>query len=257
VTDHDTVAALDEAAAACAAEGLELVPGIEITSARGGRDVHVLGYFFDRRSAALLAFLEAQRADRVRRVREMLGRLRDLGVVVDEEEIFGTPPWPSARSAGRPLIARALVQRGHVRTTGEAFDLYLAEGRPAFVARRAPTPEEVVAILHQVGGIAALAHPALLGHDEWIPGLAGAGLDAIEAFYPDHTPALTLHYRTLAADLSLAVSGGSDYHGHGDHGPQYPGEAVLPEDEFAKLQARVPRGGAGRRGPEGPRTRRV
>lgn len=240
VTDHDTVGALDEAAQACAADGVDWVPGIEITSARGTTEVHVLGYFFDHRSPRLLTFLEAQRADRVRRVREMIARLRALNLPVDEEEIFAPVPGQPSRAVGRPLVARALVRAGHVRTTREAFDLYLTEGGAAFVPRRAPSPEEVVAIIHEAGGVASLAHPALLGHDDWIAGFAAAGLDALEAFYSDHAPDAVAHYRDLAAQLGLALSGGSDYHGHVGHGPQSPGDAVLPEEEFVRLKARVP-----------------
>lgn len=251
VTDHDTVAALGETAAACAADGLDWVPGIEITAGRGTTEIHVLGYFFDRTSPALLAFLEAQRADRVRRVREMVDKLRRLGLAVNEEEVFGAadgqespPRFGAGRAIGRPLIARAMVRAGHVRTTREAFDLYLTEGAPAFVPRSASSPEAVIGIIHAAGGIASLAHPALLRHDDWIRGMADAGLDAIEAYYSDHDPATVTHYRRMAAELRLAVSGGSDYHGHVGHGPQSPGDAVLPEEEFERLKARVP----GRRG---------
>lgn len=237
VTDHDTVGALDEAAAACAEAELEWVPGIEITSVRGASEVHVLGYFFDPEAPGLLAFLEVQRADRVRRVCEMIGKLRELGMPIDEAAILG--PSSSQRAVGRPLIARALVRAGHVKTSREAFDLYLAEGRAAFVPRRAPTPGEVVSIIHSAGGIASLAHPALLAHDEWIPGMAASGLDALEAFYAEHSPETVARYRAMAADLDLAVSGGSDYHGHVGHGPQHPGDGVLPCDEFDRLKLRV------------------
>ena len=241
VTDHDTVAALDEAATACAADGLDWVPGIEITSARGDTEIHILGYFFDHRSPDLLAFLEAQRADRVRRVRGMIDRLRALGLPVDETDIFDAGSGPAGRAIGRPLIARALVRAGHVRTSREAFDLYLTEGAAAFVPRRAPAPEEVVRIIPDAGGVASLAHPAILGHDEWIPGMADAGLDALEAYYSEHTPEIVNRYQELAARLGLALSGGSDYHGHVGHGPQSPGDAVLPEGDYERLKARVRR----------------
>lgn len=240
VTDHDTVAALDEAAEACAADGLDWVPGIEITAGRGVTEIHILGYFFDRRSPSLLAFLEGQRADRVRRVREMLEKLRALGLEVNEDEIFAPAGSQYTRALGRPLIARAMVRAGHVRTAREAFDVYLAEGGAAFVPRRAPSPEEVIALLHAAGGVASLAHPALLGHDDWIRDLADAGLDAIEAYYSEHTSETVAHYRKTAADFDLALSGGSDYHGHVGHGPQSPGDAVLPEEDFERLKARVP-----------------
>jgi predicted metal-dependent phosphoesterase TrpH len=256
VTDHDTVAGLDEAAAACEAAGVRLVTGIEITATRGETEVHVLGYFIDRRAPGLLAFLAVQQADRRRRLGEMLERLAGLGLRLEESDVFGTADVRSERGAanaaggasaataatravGRPLIARALVRAGHVRNGREAFDLYLAEGRPAFVARRAPSPEDVIGIVHAAGGLASVAHPALLAHDDWIPGLAAAGLDAIEAYYIEHGPEVVARSLPVADALGLAVTGGSDYHGDAGHGPQRPGDVVLPEDEFARLEARA------------------
>jgi predicted metal-dependent phosphoesterase TrpH len=237
VTDHDTVSALDEVAAGCAVEGLELVPGIEITAIEDDEDVHVLGYFFDPRHPVLASFLASQLADRRRRFREMAVRLAELGLAVDAEAALAG--HEDDASVGRPLLARAMVRAGHVRTTREAFDLYLADHRPAWLPRRAPSPAEVVALLHQAGGIAAAAHPALLGHDEWLPPLAAAGLDAIEAYYSDHSPEMTRHYRELAQRLGIGASGGSDYHGDPTHGPERPGACGLPEEAFADLRRRA------------------
>jgi 3',5'-nucleoside bisphosphate phosphatase len=237
VTDHDTVAGIDEAAEACQAAGLRLVTGIEITAAREDTEVHVLGYFLDHRDAHLLAFLEDQRADRVRRVTAMLGKLRDLGLPVNEAEVLDGRPAEGGRAIGRPLVARALVRAGHVRTAREAFDSYIAEGRPAFVRRRAPAPEEVFGLIHAAGGIASLAHPALLGHDEWIPGMTAAGLDALEAYHVEHGPDRVARYLALASSQDLAVSGGSDYHGDARYGPQRPGDVVLPPEAFERLES--------------------
>ncbi len=239
VTDHDTVAAVDEAAAACEKAGLRLVPGIEITAGRDDAEVHVLGYFLDHRHPGLLAFLEAQRADRVRRVTAMLARLRHLGVGVDEGDVLAERP--GGHAVGRPLIARAMVRAGRVKTAREAFDLYLGEGRPAFVPRQAPDPGEVFRLIHDAGGIASLAHPALLAHDEWIPGMVCAGLDAIEAHYIEHPPEVVARYRATAASHGLAVSGGSDYHGDVRYGPQRPGDVVLPREAFEQLEAAATR----------------
>jgi len=238
VADHDTVAALDEAAAGCAREGLELVPGIEITAVQDDVDVHVLGYFFDPRHPSLAEFLASQRADRRRRFREMAGRLADLGMPVDVEAALAGYDGTDA-SIGRPLLARAMVRAGHVRTTREAFDLYLADHMPAWLSRRAPSPAEVVSLIHEAGGIAAVAHPALLGHDEWLPPLAAVGLDAIEVYYSDHSPEMTTHYRELASRLGIGATGGSDYHGDPWHGPERPGQCVLPEEAFADLRRRA------------------
>lgn len=239
VTDHDTVAALDRVAAASAAAGIECVPGIEITSMLEGVDVHILGYFLDHRSTLLSAFLDEQVADRRRRVREMIDRLHSLGVRVDADEVLGGQGGLDPRWIGRPLLARALVRAGHVRSTRDAFDLYLAENRAAWVPRRAPSPAEVVSLVHDAGGLASLAHPGLIGHDEWIPPIAASGLDALEAYYIEHSPELTTHYVVLAGRLGLATTGGSDYHGDPAHGPARPGDASLPDEAYETLKRRA------------------
>ncbi|HEY3382701.1 MAG TPA: PHP domain-containing protein [Vicinamibacterales bacterium] len=239
VTDHDTVAALDRMKAACAAEGLMCVPGIEITSLHHGSDLHVLGYFFDHRSPRLTGFLETQLEDRHRRVGEMIARLADLGLVLDADEVLRSHAESDARWIGRPLLARALVRAGHVRSMREAFDLYLTEGGAAWVPRRAPSPLEVISLIHDVKGLASLAHPGLVGHDEWIDELAAAGLDALEVYYSEHTPEMTAHYRDVARTLGLAMSGGSDYHGDPSHGPERPGSVTLPVEAFDELRQRA------------------
>jgi 3',5'-nucleoside bisphosphate phosphatase len=238
VCDHDTVAALDRVAAACAEAGIECVPGIEITAIREDADVHLLGYFFDHRSPLLAAFLEEQLADRRRRLREMVAKLQAMGLRVDADQILGGHDRLDSNWMGRPLLARALVTAGHVRSPREAFDLYLGETGAAWVPRRAPSPEAVIELIHRVGGIASLAHPGLMGHDEWIPRMAAAGLDAIEAYYIEHSPEMTTHYRVLAGRLGLAMSGGSDYHGDPSHGPARPGSVSLPEPAYAELKQR-------------------
>jgi predicted metal-dependent phosphoesterase TrpH len=239
VADHDTVSALGTVAGRCAELGVEWVPGIEITSVEDGIDVHLLGYFIDPAHPALTSFLEAQAADRVRRIREMIDRLRALGLRVDVDDVFagaGAGGW-----VGRPLLARALVRQKLVRSTREAFDRYLAAGGAAWVPRRAPSPGEVIAIVHRAGGVVSLAHPGTTGRDEWIPGMAAAGLDAIEVYYPEHSPPLTEHYRALAARLGLAMSGGSDYHGDPAYGPARPGMAWLPAEAYDDLRSRAER----------------
>jgi 3',5'-nucleoside bisphosphate phosphatase len=239
VTDHDTVAALDRVAAACASAGIECVPGIEITGMLEDVDVHVLGYFIDHHSPTLAAFLDAQVTDRRRRVGEMIGKLESLGLHVDADDVLGGHGGLDARWIGRPLLARALVRGGHVRTTREAFELYLAEDRAAWVPRRAPSPSEVIGLIHEVGGLASLAHPGLVGHDEWIPPMAAAGLDALEVYYIEHSPEITTHYRVLAERLGLSMTGGSDYHGDPSHGPARPGSVSLPDEAYQALKERL------------------
>ena len=235
VTDHDTLAGCDPAAAACADAGLEFVPGIEITAIRAGIDVHVLGYFIDRRSTALLAFLADQRRRRLDRVRQMILRLGKCGIELDAEAILQPGIGDPSRSVGRPWIARALVQRGHCATTGEAFERWLGRGRPAHVARIAAPPEEIFTRIHEAAGIASLAHPGVLGHDDWIPEFTSAGLDALEAYHSRHDAERTRHYLALAEQLGLAVSGGSDYHADETYGAVSPGSVSLPRRAYDAL----------------------
>ena len=205
-----------------------------------GTDVHVLGYFFDQQSPALAAFLQTQRADRARRVREIGGRLLSLGFVVDVERLLRDAA-AGGRSVGRPQIADALAASGHVADRREAFDRLLAAGRPAFVPRRGPVVEEVVSIIKSAGGISSLAHPGLTGVDAEIPRFAQAGLTALEARHSDHDAAALARYRRLAADLGLAVSGGSDFHADPSRHLNALGLVTLPPDEFAELESRAVR----------------
>jgi predicted metal-dependent phosphoesterase TrpH len=242
VTDHDTVAGCAAAAAACVDADIEFVPGIELTSIRDGVDVHVLGYFIDIESPALAAFLLEQRRRRLERVRQMVLRLAANGVALDVDEILGPALADPTKAAGRPWIARALVSAGFCETTKEAFERWLSRGRPAYVPRLAAPPEEVFGRIHEAGGLASIAHPGLVGHDEWIDGFAAAGLDAVEAYHTRHNGEETRRYLGVANRLGLGVSGGSDFHGDEAHGAVSPGSVALPRDAFdAFLRRRVAR----------------
>ena len=242
VTDHDTTAACGTASAACAQAGIEFVPGIEITAVSNGADVHVLGYFIDPAAAPLGAFLSQQRRRRVDRVREMIERLAAHGIRLDADAVLRPGTDDRSKAVGRPWIARALIAGGHVTSTAEAFDRWLSNGRPAFVSRVGPTPEDVLHQIHEAKGIASLAHPGLLGHDDLISGLADAGLDALEAFHVQHRPEDTVRYLTLADRFGLAITGGSDYHDDPEHGAVGPGGVSLPRELYEQLKSRKPSG---------------
>lgn len=238
LTDHDTVAGCADAARACAQVRVQFVAGIEITAVCEEADVHVLGYFIDTGSAALLDFLSVQRAHRIERVTRIVDRLRGLGMPLDAHSILEPALADQARSVGRPWIARALVDAGFVQTTDEAFERWLGRGRPAFVPRTGAPPADVIARIHAADGVASLAHPALVDRDDWLAGFARCGLDALEAYHSEHSAEDTARYLGLAAELALAVSGGSDFHGDTSHGPARPGAVCLPAGEFERLARR-------------------
>ena len=235
VTDHDTIAGCAPAAQACARAKITFVPGIEVTAVVDEADVHVLGYFVKTSSPALLSFLADQRQRRVARVREMIARLAAHGIALDADAILAPSVTDSSKSAGRPWIARALVDAGHVPNIAEAFNRWLSRGRPGFIPRTGASPEEVFAHIHAAGGIASLAHPVLVKHDEWLPRYAQIGLDALEVYHSDHDELTTAHYLGIAKTLRLGVSGGSDYHADDAHGGGGPGRVSLPQKHYEGL----------------------
>jgi len=234
VTDHDTLGGLDEAARAAADFGLRLVDGVEVTAIERDRDVHVLGYFVNRAHAGFQAFLSSQRDARVARVREIGSALTKLGAPIDVDRILACDGETDV-SVGRPAIAAALVEAGHVRTSREAFDRYLGARGAAFVPRLGPTVIEAVAKIHDAGGLASLAHPAHNKADHRIPEWRSAGLDAIEAYHSDHDPVAIDRYLQIAARCDLAVTGGSDYHGDDRADRARLGRVTLPDAEFERL----------------------
>ena len=240
VTDHDTTRGFDDAAEAAAAFGVRLVPGIEITSVVDRRDVHVLGYFFDPREPGRRAFLQEQQADRVTRAREMARRLASLGKPVRIEPLLARAAAEPGFSISRPLIAQLLVEAGHVPDVATAFDTYIGEGQPAYVARMGASPADVAALVRDAGGLTSLAHPVLIRDQARVPAIAH-DLDAIEVVHPEHSPEDVARYRALAESLGLATSGGSDYHGETRGSRATLGQVTLGRDDFDRLESRAAR----------------
>jgi predicted metal-dependent phosphoesterase TrpH len=178
-------------------------------------------------------------------VREIAARLRTMNLAVDENAIIEDALRQHGRSVGRPAIADALVAAGHAIDRRDAFDRLLASGRPAFVPRCGPALADVVSAIVRAGGIASLAHPGLTDLDAEIPRFAASGVTAIEARHREHPPEMETRYRSMAAALGLAISGGSDFHGdpgasEDDVDPVLlgPGSVPLPSADFAALESR-------------------
>lgn len=218
---------------------MQFIAGVEITAVANERDIHVLGYGFDPDAPTLATFLSAQREQRVQRVREMVARLAGHGIVLDGEAILRPAEHLSGKAIGRPAIARALLDGGYVTSVKEAFDQWLTRGRPGFVPRNGPSPQEVFNQIHAAGGFASLAHPVLVKHDEWIPDFVHEGLDALEVYHPDHTDADVARYLATARELGVLVTGGSDFHGDEAHRTARLGAISLPRRHFDRLLERL------------------
>jgi len=215
LTDHDTLAGLGQARQALP-PGLALVPGMELSCQLGGHSVHLLAYHVDPAHAGLAEQLAAITTDRLRRGRDMVAKLRELGVDVTWEQVAAIA---GGGVVARPHIARAMVAAGAIARPEQAFTPeWIGAGGRAYVSRYALDPEEAIRLVAAAGGVSVLAHPGAAQRG-WVIGdaaveqLAGAGLGGLEVAHPDHDDAQRLRLAGLAAALGLVASGGSDDHG--------------------------------------------
>src|SRR6266436_6916595 len=211
VTDHDSTSGLAEALDEAARHPpLEIVPGIEINCDVEGAEIHILGYYVNYEATWFQDFCRAQREERRARVHRMAARLRELGMPIDPDEVLALV---REGSAGRPHVAQAMMKRGYVKSVREAFDKYLAAGKPGHVPRQKLTPEDAVRLIRKAGGVPVFAHPGLSDRDGLIPGLIGAGMMGIECYYTEHSAAQRASYVQICHDHDLVATGGSDFHG--------------------------------------------
>jgi 3',5'-nucleoside bisphosphate phosphatase len=210
ITDHDTTAGLDEAHAVAREVGIELIAGCELSSTHEGRDVHVLGYGVDPDAPVLVRYQARAGGRRRERMAEMVERLARLGISVSLDRVLEVAGDRGV--VGRPHLARVLVEDGHARDLPDAFDRYIGDTQPAFVATALHTPADVIEVIREAGGVPVWAHPASDQLEALLPALVEAGLEGLEAYRPWHTPGQTRRILDRAAGAGLVVSGGSDWH---------------------------------------------
>jgi predicted metal-dependent phosphoesterase TrpH len=235
ITDHDTVAGLADGRTAASGTGVEMVAGVEISAEDGGREHHILGYFFRPDEAGLTAAMNRLRLARVARFREMVGRLRGCGLAVDDEEV---QPLLEDVSPGRRHLAVLLVKARRVGSVREAFVRYLGDGGRVAVPKVRLAVHEAVAVIRGAGGVAALAHPTYDCSREQLRALRDVGLGALEVEYPGTRASRGRELRAWAAELGLAVTGGSDCHGPG-HPRRAVGAAGISAAELEALRLRA------------------
>lgn len=238
LTDHDTTAGLAEAIVAGEAHGVRVIPGIELSTDVSAGEIHVLGYGIDPASTTLQAALERYRAARLERAARIVARLRELGIHLPEGSVQASA---SDASLGRPHIARALVAAGHVQTVSEAFDRYLGNDKPAYIAsERKPTPAEAIALIRSVGGLPVHAHPFTSNEfPNSLPGMIEAGLAGIEVYYAEYTHDRREALARIAAEHGLLATGGSDYHGEQFKERRALGSVDLPSEVLQRFLDRL------------------
>ena len=235
LTDHDTVEGCARTAAACHAAGIEFIPASELTAEMDSHEIHMLGYFLDTANPVLLRELAKFQQVRQDRIREMVGRINSLGIPLPVDDVF---TLANCRSPGRPHVARALTEGEFCGSIDEAFERFLKKGKPAWVPKFKMSAQQAIDLIHQAGGLAAMAHPGLTRADDLIPRLAEFGMDGLECFHTKHNGSLTEQYRSLATRLNLLITGGSDCHGT-TKGRPIIGTVKLPYEHVEKLKARA------------------
>lgn len=221
LTDHDTIDGLGEAVAAGEQWGVEVIPGVEISARHPGGSMHILGLCLDYEDNLFAQRLTVLKQARKDRNPQIIAKLNELGIPLTMERV---DRLSGRGQMGRPHIARALYEGGFVRSIQEAFDIYLGNQGKAYVSKFRFPPQEAIEMIREAKGVPVLSHPFTLGLNtpdalrERLRELAGLGLAGLEVFYPEHSPQQEALYRSLARDLNLLITGGSDF--HGDNKPE-------------------------------------
>ncbi|HHT9121124.1 MAG TPA: transcription antitermination factor NusB [Candidatus Hypogeohydataceae bacterium YC41] len=210
ITDHDCVDAIKVARELGKARGVHIIPGIELSGYLHPNEIHILGLFINVEDLHLLSKLEEMKRDRVERVSAMAEKLARLQVHVSAQEVLNlagnSPP-------GRMHVAEVLWKRGYCAGIQEAFNKYLGDEGPAYVPKKTITVPQAIELILEAGGVPVYTHPGLNSRDDLIPYLVEWGIQAIEVYYPTHTPGQVEKYLQIAKKYKLAISGGSDFHG--------------------------------------------
>ena len=252
LTDHDILSGLGEAHRAADHQGIELVPGIELSldwagmvsdaEVRGG--MHMLVLWVDDTHGPLQDRLEDLRSGRNERNHTILERLAHLGIDVPMEDVAARA---GDGSVGRPHIAGVMVDRGYVPDIATAFDMYLGQNKPAYVSRRRLAPAEGIELALASGGVPILAHPHTLGYEDdsqledMLARLADLGLIGVESHHSGSEPGRRRLLRRMADRVGLSPSGGSDF--HGTYKPEVSigsgiGDLDVPGDFLEELRSR-------------------
>ncbi len=215
LTDHDTTDGIEEAMAAGAEKGMEVIPGIELSTEYHGKDIHILGLFIDKEQPEFKAHIQAFVESRILRNQKMCRNLQEAGIDISYEKLLEAFPG-SVITRGH--YSRFLLEHGYVKSMPEAFDRYLGDHCKYFVPREKVTPSQAVSLILAAKGLPILAHPILyhMGKqslDVLTATLKEAGLVGIEGIYSTYSPADTRDIRKLAEKYDLCISGGSDFHG--------------------------------------------
>jgi len=232
VVDHDTIGGIKEAQEASLINQIELIPGIEFSTEYDGQEAHILGYLIDYGKQDLIRKLEEVKQDRLERIHRILNKLKGIGKDLAPEEVLAVA---GSGTIGRLHIARAMVKKGLVGTTQEAFQKYIGDKCPAYIAGFRFSPKEAINAIKDAGGIPVLAHPYTVDKDEFFHQIISDGIMGLEVYYPEHTQSMINFYLSIVKEHGLLATGGSDFHGGAKPQIQL-GAMKIPYDLVEKLK---------------------
>ncbi len=244
LTDHDTVAGVARFLAAAEQAGMPALTGVEVSADVETGTLHILGYGIDVQNRMLQEHLRWIREGRDERNREILHKLNRMGIRITMEEVSR---YAGADVVGRPHIAQALIAGNHARDKRDAFDRFLARGKPAYAERRRLESGSTLELIRLAGGVPVVAHPFTLKRaprelKQFFSDLKGQGLGGIEVYYSEHTADMQKAFAALAKELGLLMTGGSDYHGAmspGIHMGKGTGSLNVPDAVYSALAAAI------------------
>lgn len=215
VTDHDTLSSYEESAAEAKKQGIELIPGIEISAQFEPGTLHILGFFLDPNHPSLVAALEDVQRARRERNPQIIEKLNQLGIPITYEEVQAES---GGKQVGRPHFAKVLLKKGVVKSLSEAFDKYLAKGKPAYLDKRRFSSRDSIRMICEAGGITSVAHPKQMRLSEEaltkeLARLREEGLGGIEVYNSCQSREEASLYKRFAKRFNLLITGGSDFHG--------------------------------------------
>jgi predicted metal-dependent phosphoesterase TrpH len=231
ITDHDILDGIELAITAGDQYGVEVIPGVELSAESDGEEIHFLGFYVDRFDQRFQQKLREFRESRRTRAMMMVDKLNQLGMDIEYDDVLKRA---DSSSVGRPHVAAALVEKGHVDNASEAFYRFLGDGGPAYVGKQKLSPAEAIAMILDAGGVPVLAHPGVL-QQSIIPEMVSLGLMGLEVFHPYHTAQVSDYYCDLARRYNLLITGGSDCHGQAK-GKMTMGSVRLPYEYVDALK---------------------
>lgn len=237
LTDHDTVSGIEHALKASKRyKDFHVIPGIEFGTIFEGEEVHILGYFIDYTSKMIIEATENLMKNRIKRGIRIIDKINSLGLKLSIEEV---KKFTKDDYIGRPHIAKALMEKGYVKSTEEAFDKFLNRGKPAYVQRETFTLRETIDLIHKAEGIAILAHPGLLKNKDIIEKCIYFGIDGLEAIHSKHDEKDVRMFLKIARTNNLIITGGSDCHGKIINGDYLMGKYYINIKNIPQMKGRL------------------